>query len=71
MLGVKSVVKLDPSEREKVWSDRGKTATAICSQIKALQEKLHRKEKLLEGYEDDLRKLRYDGVCMCVTHFKF
>ncbi|XP_062505090.1 forkhead-associated domain-containing protein 1-like [Corticium candelabrum] len=58
MLGVKSVVKLDPSEREKVWSDRGKTATAICSQIKALQEKLHRKEKLLEGYEDDLRKLR-------------
>jgi DNA repair exonuclease SbcCD ATPase subunit len=58
MLGSKSIVKLEPLEREKVWSDRAKTATAISSQIKGLFERLQRKEKLLEGYEDDLKKLR-------------
>eukprot|EP00118_Oscarella_pearsei_P008894 m.48007 g.48007 ORF g.48007 m.48007 type:complete len:1247 (+) comp33852_c0_seq1:52-3792(+) len=56
--GSKSVLKMDPDSRERVWHGRSKASNLLGNQIKQIQERLERKEMLLEGYEEDLRRLR-------------
>ena len=60
MEGSKSVLKMDPESRERVWGGRAKAANQLGSQIQELNGRLERKEKLLEGYEEDLKRLRLE-----------
>ena len=65
MLGITSLngsgtmLHLPSDERERLLTQRKKDLEKICSNVKSTLQQLDRKEQLLQGYENDLIKLRY------------
>jgi len=56
--GMRSMQHVSTDEREKLSNDRRLDLDLLNSRIKAVLQRLDRKEQLLQGYEKDLSKLR-------------
>ncbi|CAF0756552.1 unnamed protein product [Brachionus calyciflorus] len=56
--GLRSMSNLCPDERKRLLGERTKSTEAICVKIKAMLDKLERKDGILQDYELDLAKLR-------------
>ncbi|XP_074654720.1 uncharacterized protein LOC141908523 isoform X2 [Tubulanus polymorphus] len=56
--GLRSMAHIPRDERDKLSEEREKCCEMLANRIKALKDRLSRKEDLLQGYETDLAKLR-------------
>ena len=56
-----TMLHLPNDERERLLTQRKKDLEKVCSNVKSTLQQLDRKEQVLQGYENDLIKLRY--VC--------
>ena len=57
-IGLRSMAHLPADERLRLINERQQVCEGVCNRIKVLQERLTRKDELLNGYERDLGKLR-------------
>lgn len=63
--GQRSLAHLPPDERTRVAAEREEALQILSSRVTALKQRIERKDQLLQGYENDLEKLRYyTGTCM-------
>lgn len=68
-----TMLHLPADEREKLMTLRKKDLDKVCSNVKSTLQQLDRKEQLLQGYENDLIKLRcvffllFDNLCILDT----
>eukprot|EP00057_Strongylocentrotus_purpuratus_P004677 XP_003729226.1 PREDICTED: forkhead-associated domain-containing protein 1 [Strongylocentrotus purpuratus] len=56
--GQESLAHLPRDEKERIIKERGSSHELILSRLKTLNQRLERKDALLQGYEKDLEKLR-------------
>ena len=56
--GLRSMAHIPKDERYNLVSDRERAVQLLASRVKVLQERIARKDELLQGYERDLAKLR-------------
>lgn len=56
--GLRSMSHLSKEERQRLQGERERACEVVTSRIKVLKERLLRKDELLQGYENDLAKLR-------------
>ena len=56
--GSGTMLHLPADERDRLQAQRKKDMEKICSSVKSTLQQLDRKEQLLQGYENDLIKLR-------------
>lgn len=58
--GLRPIGHIPKDERERLLVERENTCQILANRIKVLLERIARKEELLQGYERDLAKLRWD-----------
>lgn len=56
--GMRSLLHIPRDERLRLAEERERTCERLTESVKALRERVHRKDELLQGYERDLAKLR-------------
>ncbi|XP_041377668.1 forkhead-associated domain-containing protein 1-like isoform X3 [Gigantopelta aegis] len=56
--GLRAMAHIPRDEREKLTQERESSTELLANRIKVLQERIHRKDELLQGYERDLAKLQ-------------
>ena len=56
--GLRSMAHIPRDERRHLATQREHSCEVITSKIRALRERVARKDELLQGYERDLAKLR-------------
>ncbi|XP_022340674.2 forkhead-associated domain-containing protein 1-like isoform X1 [Crassostrea virginica] len=56
--GLRPIGHIPKDERDRLLVERENTCQILANRIKVLQERIARKEELLQGYERDLAKLR-------------
>ena len=57
--GLRPIGHIPKDERDRLLVERENTCQILANRIKVLQERIARKEELLQGYERDLAKLRW------------
>ena len=56
--GLRAMAHLPRDEREKLAAEREAACEFIANRIQVLKERISRKDGLLQGYENDLARLR-------------
>ena len=56
--GLRAMAHIPRDEREKLTQEREQATELLANRIKVLQERIQRKDELLQGYERDLAKLQ-------------
>lgn len=56
--GMRPLGHIPKDERDRLLRERERACEKLVAQIKVQQERIHRKDELLQGYERDLAKLR-------------
>ena len=56
--GLRAMGHLPPDERQALAQERQSAADLVSARIAQLSERIARKDELLQGYENDLAKLR-------------
>ena len=64
--GLRAMAHMPRDEREMLVAEREAACEFIANRIQVLKERISRKDELLQGYENDLAKLRCVCVCLCV-----
>ena len=57
--GLRPMAHIPKDERELLIAAREKATELLANRIQVLKERISRKDDLLQGYENDLSKLRY------------
>lgn len=60
--GLRPIGHIPKDERERLLVERENTCQILANRIKVLLERIARKEELLQGYERDLAKLRWEAA---------
>ena len=60
--GLRSMAHIPSDERQRLFTEREQSCEMLASRIKVLRERISRKDELLQGYEKDLSKLRWDST---------
>ena len=58
--GLRSMAHLPTDERQRLATERERACAMLTNRINALKSRVARKDDLLNGYEQDLGKLRWD-----------
>ena len=57
--GMRSLSRLPEDEQKRLHREREQSSQIVANRIQLLRERLLRKDELLQGYEEDLAKLRH------------
>lgn len=57
--GLRPMAHIPKDERDYLLQERERACEMLSSRISSIRERISRKDELLQGYEQDLAKLRY------------